>query len=117
MSEPSIGIWQKYLVLRRDGTVPGWPWFVLGARDPAAPYALRAYAGAAREMGMAPAYVGGVAGLATAFIENRLLSVEPPGDPDAGPHRKDDPLTLQLARGGITMAEIASRLCARPIEE
>lgn len=27
----------KYLVQRRDGTVPDWPWFVLGARDPIAP--------------------------------------------------------------------------------
>ena len=34
----------KYLVQRRDGTIPTWPSFVLGARDLAAPAALRAYA-------------------------------------------------------------------------
>lgn len=35
----------KYNVTRRsDGTKPDWPWFVLGAKDPAAPAALRVYA-------------------------------------------------------------------------
>ena len=34
----------KYLVKRRDGTVVEWPSFVLGARDPHAAAALRAYA-------------------------------------------------------------------------
>ena len=33
----------KFLVVRRDGSVPHWPHFVLGARDPGAPTALRAY--------------------------------------------------------------------------
>lgn len=33
----------KYLVLRRDGSVPEWPLFVLGASDPAAYAALVAY--------------------------------------------------------------------------
>lgn len=33
----------KYLVVRRDGTAPAWPYIVLGARDPSAPAALRAY--------------------------------------------------------------------------
>ena len=27
----------KFLVVRRDGSIPHWPHFVLGARDPAAP--------------------------------------------------------------------------------
>ena len=34
----------KYLVVRRDGSIPKWPAFVLGARDPCALFALRAYA-------------------------------------------------------------------------
>ena len=33
----------KYLVVRRDGTVPRWPWFVLGGRDQAARDAMRFY--------------------------------------------------------------------------
>lgn len=44
----------KYLVKRRDGTIPEWPNFVLGAKDPAAPAALRAYADSARELGFNP---------------------------------------------------------------
>lgn len=37
-------IFNKFLVVRRDGTVPDWPYLVLGARDPAAPAALRTLA-------------------------------------------------------------------------
>lgn len=33
----------KYLVKRRDGSVVEWPSFVLGGRDPLAPWALRLY--------------------------------------------------------------------------
>lgn len=36
--EPFPG--KKFLVLRRDGTIPDWPWFVLGGEDPMAPGAL-----------------------------------------------------------------------------
>ena len=32
------------------------------------------------------------------------------GDPDQGPHRHDDPLTLELGRGETTMAEIVKDL-------
>lgn len=35
---------QKYLVVRRDGSVPRWPYFVLAASDRASAHALRAYA-------------------------------------------------------------------------
>jgi len=41
----------KFLVVRRDGSIPAWPHFVIGARDPAAPVALRAYADAAERLG------------------------------------------------------------------
>jgi hypothetical protein len=47
----------KYLVLRRDGSVPEWPWFVLGADDPAAPAALHSYANEAQHAGMDPQYI------------------------------------------------------------
>src|ERR1700704_5669978 len=41
---PRGGLWRnqegtregKYLVQRRDGSIPEWPYFVIGARDPAA---------------------------------------------------------------------------------
>lgn len=33
----------KYLVVRRDGTIPSWPYFVLGAQDPCTLPAMRAY--------------------------------------------------------------------------
>lgn len=39
----------KYLVVRRDGTVPAWDWLVMGARDPYAPAALLGYASAIAE--------------------------------------------------------------------
>ena len=41
----------KYLVQRRDGTIPEWPYFVIGAADPAAPKALQAYADACEKSG------------------------------------------------------------------
>jgi len=47
----------KYLVQRLDGSVPRWPWFVLGARDPAAHVALKAYVDEAEKLGMDPDYV------------------------------------------------------------
>jgi hypothetical protein len=42
---------KKYLVVRRDGTMPQWPSFVLGAQDPASSAALRAYVHAHMEQG------------------------------------------------------------------
>jgi hypothetical protein len=44
----------KYLVLRRDGTVPDWPYLVMGAADPVVPVALRAYAVEAERVGLDP---------------------------------------------------------------
>lgn len=41
----------KYLVIRRDGSIPSWPCFVLGGRDPYVPAALEAYAKAVRDTG------------------------------------------------------------------
>jgi hypothetical protein len=38
---------KKYIVVRADGTLPEWPYFVLGAKDPAASSTLRAYASTA----------------------------------------------------------------------
>lgn len=94
----------KFLVVRRDGTVPAWPYFVLGARDPAAPAALRAYADAA-EQGMRLGhsqrfdedYIASIRELADDF--ERYRHQEGLGDPAAPPHRKDDPEVLRAMRG------------------
>ena len=89
----------KYLVLRRDGTVPEWPWFVISAADPAAPAALRAYADECERLCMDPQYVADVRALADQFETWRLANTT--GDPDAPPHRTDDPevVARMAARG------------------
>src|SRR5436853_3623390 len=84
----------KFLVLRRDGTVPDWPHFVIGARDPAAPAALHAYADEAQKLGMDPEFVQDVHELAGRFEYYRQQNGD--GDPDAPRHRPDDPATLKL---------------------
>lgn len=86
----------KYLVQRRDGTIPEWPYFVIGAADPAAPYAIAAYAKAAETFGMDPAYVADLYALAESFDAYRVEHGS--GDPDAPPHRKDDPETVAKMR-------------------
>lgn len=91
-------LWNKFLVVRRDGSVPSWPYMVLGGRDPAAPAALRAYAAAARECGMDPEYADDVEGLAADFEAYREAHGN--GDPDAPPHRIDDPDIISRLRRG-----------------
>lgn len=104
--KPPAGLWRhdpdtpegKYLVKRRDGTVVEWPNFVLGAKDPAAPAALRAYALEAEALGMNPRYVHDVRLLADSFERYREQHGE--GDPDRGRHREDDPETVAEMRQG-----------------
>ncbi len=96
----------KFLVVRRDGTVPLWPHFVLGARDPAAPAALRAYANAADVLGLDSEYISSILELANDFDNYRLN--EGTGDADAAPHRKDDPRVIHAMRG------FASNIDVRP---
>jgi hypothetical protein len=88
----------KFLVLRRDGTVPSWPAFVLGARDPCAPAALRAYAAEAGKVGMDPAFVEDIRVLASEF--EQYLKEHGEGDPDAPPHRKDLPIIIEMMKLG-----------------
>jgi hypothetical protein len=92
----------KYLVVRRDGTIPQWPWFVIGAADPAAPAALLAYADAAEAEGMDAEYVADIRTLAAQFDEwrARAAQVNMIGDPDAVKHRKDDPVVIEWMRKG-----------------
>lgn len=84
----------KFLVLRRDGTQPLWQHFVLGARDPAAPAGLRGYANKAEDLGMDPQYVADIREMADEW--EQALKQNPPGDPDAAPHRVDDPRIIDM---------------------
>lgn len=98
----------KYLVKRRDGTVVEWPSFVLGARDPFAEVALRAYAEAvedamkcevdAEKYGLTPEFVASLRRLADGFYRYRRTHGD--GDPGMGRHRKDDPATIEEMRKG-----------------
>jgi hypothetical protein len=78
----------KFLVVRRDGSVPHWPHFVIGARDPFAGAALRAYADAAEKGGADPEFVASVREEAERYAAYRALQGD--GDPDAPPHRVDN---------------------------
>jgi hypothetical protein len=91
----------KYLVKRRDGTVVEWPSWVLGARDPYAPAALRAYADAMAAGGKATAeLVARIRRLADEFDAYRRQHGE--GDPHLGRHRPDDPATVAEMRKGLS---------------
>jgi len=101
----------KYLVKRRDGTVPKWPSFVLGAADPLAVIALHAYAteaarivteepDRAARMGLTMEFSERIHGLADEFAEYRKARGE--GDPGMGRHRKDDPATVAEMRKGMS---------------
>lgn len=89
----------KYLVKRRDGTVPQWPHFTLAAADPAAPVALLAYAAECQKNGLDPAYVSDLICLADEFERWRLNNST--GDPDAPRHRKDDQATIEEMKKGF----------------
>lgn len=82
----------KYLVKRRDGTVPQWPYFVIAASDPCAPVAILAYANHAELLGLDPKYVADLREMAEEFEAWRHQNGA--GDPDAGRHRQDDPSTV-----------------------
>ena len=106
-SKPILnGLWRddpatpegKYLVKRRDGSVVEWPNFTIGAKDPAAPVALRAYADAALACGMTKGYADSVRRLADEFETYRRDHGS--GDPDRGRHREDDLETVAEMRLG-----------------
>ena len=102
----AAGLWRnnpetregKYLVKRRDGTIPEWPSFVIGAKDPCAQAALEAYADKAAELGFNDTYVCDVRLMSREFECYRLAVGA--GDPDRGRHRKDDPATIAEMRRG-----------------
>lgn len=94
----------KFLVVRRDGSVPHWPHFVLGARDPAAPVALRAYAAACSANCLDPEYVRSIHELADDF--ERYREAQGDGDPDAPPHRTDDGNVIDAMRGSFALIAV-----------
>jgi hypothetical protein len=107
----------KYpVVLRRDGTVPEWAWFVMGQRDPWAPAALRAYAKAAEVDRADPQYVADLRRMADeweSFQADGFLG-QNLGDPDAPRHRVDDPDVLNFPRSlKEFVAGIRGRLSGR----
>lgn len=99
------GLEGKFLVVRRDGSIPAWPHFVLGARDPAAPAALRAYADAADAHGMDAEFAQSVREIADEFEVYRAR--EGRGDPDAPPHRHDNGAVVDLMGGRIVSAFVS----------
>jgi len=104
----------KFLVLRRDGSVPDWTWFVLGAADRHASEALKAYSHAAREPMCSKAqyeYADHVYKTAQEFEQERRdreAAGRKKDDPEAPPHRVDDPLVLALMRGEVTWPQVRS---------
>lgn len=88
----------KYLVLRRDNTVPTWPWFVLGARDPMAAWALWFYSWIGVFYTWNWDYLKGVNRLSWDYYDYRHKHGD--GDPDAGPHREDNPFVIARMKEG-----------------
>jgi hypothetical protein len=89
----------KYLVMRRDGTVPAWSSFVLGARDRHAEVALRAYADSIEtDPDCDPQLPDSIRHLAEVFAKERGELGD--GDPTRGLHREDNPLVLLLMQQG-----------------
>lgn len=86
----------KYLVVRRDGTVPVWPHFVLSARDPASPEALRTYAYRASALKLPRAYTDDVWHLSRVFEDYAKQYGN--GDPAAPAHRQDNSFVLAMMR-------------------
>jgi hypothetical protein len=90
----------KYLVLRRDGTVPSCGWFVLLEADPEAPAGLRGYAAAAEAAQRDPQYVADIREMADQWERSVATGQVKRGDPDAGRHRVDDPeIVAKMVQG------------------
>ncbi len=129
----------KYpVLLRRDGTVPEWEHFCLGARDPAAPDAIRAYSRECERRNMDPDYVRDLLAMALSWEESSQDEAErrgrweaarsageaaaiegifpfpKPADPDGPRHRTDDPDVLAFPN---SLAEYRAKVRAEAFEE
>jgi len=129
----------KYpVLLRSDGTVPEWEHFCLGARDPAAPDAIRAYSRECERRNMDPDYVRDLVAMALSWEESQQDEAErrgrweaarsageaaaiegifpfpKPADPDGPRHRTDDPDVLAFPG---TLAEYRAKVRAEAFEE
>lgn len=98
----------KFLVVRRDGTTPDWPHFVMGARDPCVPAALRAYVAEARKRKWGEDYCSSIEELALDFEQYRMKAGD--GDPESKPHRTDNPLAISMMRRETDVAKAADTI-------
>jgi hypothetical protein len=91
----------KYLVMRRDGSIPPWPNFVLGGADPMSPSTLRFYALYGWLRGH---FTWGFvkAAFRWARAMRRWRKEHGSGDPGKGIHRKDDPHVVELMKKGMS---------------
>lgn len=97
----------KYLVVRRDGTVPAWAHFVLAGTDPCAAVALAAYAAEARKRGWDDEYVASIEALACEFgAASNTADAKAKSDPWAGPHREDLPVVLRMMRREMNVRDL-----------
>lgn len=107
----TAGLWRKqgmrgkYDVHRvLDGSTPPWPWFVLGARDPAAPHALRAYASKCMDLGMDDQYVRDILDLAEQF--ESFAEQQGYGKPDEGPPEDKVPYETKCLCGDVKVLQV-----------
>ncbi len=96
----------KYLVVRRDGTIPQWPHFVMGGDDPCVPHALRAYATAAEIKEYDSEFVKSIRELADEWQHKHETVGTGKADPDAPPHRKDNQAVLSLMRHEMDLSSL-----------
>lgn len=88
----------KYpIVLRRDGTPLESRYVVMVLKDPAVQDAFLAYARKAESLGYDEHLVKDFYDLADECIHEQEMATKP-ADPDAPPHRKDDPVVLAWSR-------------------
>ena len=107
----------KYLVTRMDGTVPDWPWFVLGANDVLAHAALETYEHGAGVAGVNRGYrelLKAVRLEFTRWQERNSLD----GTPweDSPEDVAQDPVMVGLATGQITWEEYLTGILGAGVE-
>lgn len=107
----------KYLVTRMDGTVPDWPWFVLGANDPGAYRTLLHYREDAAQYGCPHGYLAVIHSLIDEFDRWRGKHGMK-GTPweDSPEDVAQDPVMVGLATGQITWEEYLTGILGAGVE-